>query len=368
MERPIVVLVIATLAACAPERNPGIPAQARDAILETDPAAKLDSYLQAQVRKGFTGAVLVAKDGNVILDRTYAPAGSALGGETAFWIASNSKQFTAAAVLRLAEQGRLHVGDSITRFLPDVPSDKRGITIHHLLSHTSGLGHHYAAEGITDRNRAVRAILATPLEVPTGTRYTYSNDGYSLLAAIIEIASGVPYEEYMRTHLFEPAGLHSTGFWGYEREVPVQIALLKNPARAKANKKGYRGGAPYPSYGFRGATGIFSTTGDLYRWLGAVRGGGILSDSTQHKLFTPAVLVRRDPQGDVYYGYGWVLSVRDGQVVEARHSGDEDWLGHNGQIRMRGDDVIIVLSNAGEDDGTPWSARVSREIRELLAP
>ena len=123
-----------------------------------DISVEIDSFLKEQAAKGFSGSVLVARDGKILFKKSIGfPGSDAL---PLFWLASNSKQFTAAAILRLQEQEKLSVKDPITKFLHDVPPDKQNITIHHLLSHTSGFASSYVAEGIADRDEAARSILA----------------------------------------------------------------------------------------------------------------------------------------------------------------------------------------------------------------
>ena len=108
-------------------------------------ADDLNSYLQQQSDTGFSGAVMVVKQNKIILDKTYGGA-SRFGEAPAFWITSNSKSFVAASILKLQEQGKLSVNDPLTKFFNDVPSDKRPITVHHLMAHTSGLPHRYASD------------------------------------------------------------------------------------------------------------------------------------------------------------------------------------------------------------------------------
>ena len=174
---------------------------------------------------GFSGAVLVARGGKVVLHEGYGWADLAktapVTRETRFYIASITKQFTAAAVLKLEERGRLGLADPVGKHLPGVPPDKAAVTIHQLLTHTSGLGQDYAADGIRDRAEAVRAVLAKPLKSPPGAQFRYSNDGYNLLAVIVEVVSGESYESFLRQNLLRPAGMSRTGFWG---ETPARGA------------------------------------------------------------------------------------------------------------------------------------------------
>src|SRR4051812_13816762 len=148
---------------------------------------RIDQLARSQVDSGFRGVVLVAQDDSILLLRAYAPPCDSLSVDQPFWIASMTKAFTAAAVLRLEEDGRLAVTDSIGRFFPDAPPDKRAITLQHLLTHTAGLGGEYSGGGIGQRARAVAAILSAPLIHKPGDGYRYGNDDYELLAAIVEV-------------------------------------------------------------------------------------------------------------------------------------------------------------------------------------
>ena len=317
----------------APPPPPAAPATSIDAAL----AQRLDEYLRAQVERGFSGVVLVARDDGIVLHQAYSTDPAITAG-TAFWIGSLTKPFAAAAILQLQEQGRLSVHDRLAEHLPDVPADKQGLTLHHLLTHTSGLGHRYASEGITDREDAIRTILALPLERAPG-EYGYSNDGYSLLAAIVSRVSGLGYEEYLRRHLLAPAGMTESGFWGVpvaEHEAPV--ASVRQPPAARVAD---------PNWGYRGASGLRSTAEDLLRWHRALLGGRILADSTKAAAFSTQV--RRSE--DAGYGYGWqVLRTGRGTTLIA-HTGAESGIDHYASLRRYTDEGIafVLLSNAPEE-------------------
>ena len=173
-------------------------------------AATMDRWL---TDAGFRGAVLVSRNGKVLLRKGYGMAdrenGTAWAPDAVFSVGSITKQFTAAAILKLEAQGKLRVEDPIPRFLDEVPADKRAITIHHLLTHTSGLESDFAGdyESVGRDEYAARA-LASKLRTAPGSQFFYSNAGYSLLGAIVEIASGKPYETYLAENLFLPAGMY----------------------------------------------------------------------------------------------------------------------------------------------------------------
>ncbi|HKQ56901.1 MAG TPA: serine hydrolase domain-containing protein, partial [Candidatus Eisenbacteria bacterium] len=319
---------------------------------------------RAEERAGFSGAVLIARGNSILFERAYGTARASA--PPAFWLASDSKQFTATAIMRLEETGRLRTSDSLGRFFRRVPRDKAAITIHQLLTHTSGLPHAYRADGITDRDRAVEAILGLGLRGAPGAAYSYSNDGYTLLAAIVEIASGVPFDDFLADSLFARAGLAHTGLWG--REDPrTPIAPLADPRRTRGVRPTiWRDGHSVANWGYRGCTGAWATPGDVLAWLRALRSGRVIAPASLAKQLGRHVLVRDDSTGQAYTGYGWSVRVEGGRDVSYGHTGSEDWLGHTSVIRWTpAGEVVVVLGNSGETDGTGWATRVNRGLRRL---
>ena len=307
----------------------------------------------------------MARKNKIVLNKTYGNAAK-FGGNPVFWIASNSKSFVAAAILKLQEQAKLSVNDTLPEFFKDVPDDKREITVHHLLAHTSGLPHRYAADGITEREKAVQAILALPLQSKVGESYRYSNDGYSLLAAIVEIASKRTFEDYLRRETLKPAGLRHTGFWGYEDK--VQIVPVANAANTQNVRPTiYKNGKSVANWGYRGATGIYSTAQDLYRWMLALRQNKVLTATSREQLWGKQSLQSRiSPTEEQFYGYGWGVRFKDGKKIFVRHTGYEDWLGHNSQMCLyENGDAYVVTSNAVQGDSV-WSSIISRELQKIL--
>jgi CubicO group peptidase (beta-lactamase class C family) len=338
---------------------------------QTAAIEKLDSAITAEARLGFSGVVLIARRDTVLLEKAYgaAAATGVPARDLAFWQASNSKQFTAAAILRLQEMGRLRVTDSIVRFFPAAPADKRNITIHQLLTHTAGFPHAYASDGIVDRAEAVGKILALKLRSLPGEEFSYSNDGYTLLAAIIDIASGTGFDAFVRDSLFSRASLNNTGLWGHERpgsriaSVPDLRRTTSMPATIYQNDKSVG------NWGYRGATGAYATASDMYQWVQALRSGRVLKPETVRILLGHHVLVNSDSASQTFDSYGWGTRVRGGRDVTYSHTGSEDWLGHNSVMRFTPDgDVVIVLSNSGEIDRTTWSSRINRLVRRWYDP
>ncbi|HEU5154449.1 MAG TPA: serine hydrolase domain-containing protein, partial [Gemmatimonadales bacterium] len=178
--------------------------------------AKMDTQLARFAQYGFWGSVLVVRDGKIVLLKGYGLADAERripnSAATRFELNSMTKMFTGVAILQLDAAGRLHVADSVERYLGPFPSGKQGATIEQLASHTAGLIESGADLAGDSRDAFVTDVKQTPRESPPGEQYRYTNAGYSLLAAIIERVSGGSYEDYLLAHLFEPAGMHSATF------------------------------------------------------------------------------------------------------------------------------------------------------------
>jgi CubicO group peptidase (beta-lactamase class C family) len=266
------------------------PARAADADL----GRKLDQYLGRLEKLGFSGTVLVAKDGKVVLEKGYGLADRErripMAADSVISIGSITKQFTAAAILKLEMQGKLRVEESIGRFFPTAPAEKAAITIHQLLTHTAGLDSDYGPSDYeaVSRDEILRRVFAAPLRSAPGKEHFYSNAGYSLLAAIVEIVAGQSYERFVRENLFEPAGMHATGYklpkW---RDGQVAHGYRDGQDWGTILDKPWAEDGPY--WNLRGNGGIHSTAGDMYRWHVALEGEAILSKAAKEKFFKPHV-------------------------------------------------------------------------------
>lgn len=351
------MVVVVGLGGCAPE-----PVTCRaDAGLSA--SERLAGHLEEEAAEGFNGAVLITNGSSVVLDAEYPGAASDTGAR-GFWIASISKTITAVAVLRLVEEGKLDLHAPIGTYLEGVPPRWSGVTAHHLLSHRSGLPHEYAADGVADREQALRALLAQEPVKPLG-EFSYSNDGYNLLAILIELRSGEPFESYVRSRVFAPAGMEQSGFWGLEPK-PSPVATVANASRASRTSTNiWRNGRSVANWGYRGASGIHTTAGDLHRFVAALQGGRLLQDNTVASMLSsknPSF----GPEGQTY-GYGWALRLAEGRVVEFWHGGNEDWLGHNGLLKVSGERTVVILSNSGDIGEGSWSARIDAGLKACSA-
>ncbi|MBI3817230.1 MAG: beta-lactamase family protein [Planctomycetes bacterium] len=300
------LLLIISCTACARARELDRLQSAPDETTDDGRiAARVDAFLNAS---GVRGGILVAKNGKVILSNGYGWADGKhtipISTETVFDIGSITKQFTAAAILKLQEEGKLRVTDSITKFFGNVPPDKQTITVRQLLTHTGGFAHDAAEPSeILTRDAAADRILNSKLLLKPGERYGYSNAGYALLAIIVEIASGAPYENYLYYKLWKPSGMLKTGF-AFPNSTDREIAHGFDISGDLGSPR-QRWGNDGPSWGGRGAGGVLSTLEDLYKWHRALEGGEILTNESKAEMFTPRV--PENDQHSSYYGYGWAI-------------------------------------------------------------
>ena len=321
---------------------------------------KLDRWL---VAADFRGNVLVSKGGTVLLRKGYGMADRENGvpytADTVFTVGSITKQFTASAILKLEMQGKLHVEDPIGKYIPGVPEDKRAITLHHLLTHTSGLESDFAGDfDPVSRDEYAKRVLASKLRSKPGDVYFYANSGYSLLGAVVEIVSGMPYEKYLRDNLFLPAGMRDTGYklpgWS-----PARIAVGYHDGKrwGRLTEKPWAADGPY--WALRANGGIHSTLDDMLRWHVALSGDTVLSAAEKDKMFRRQV--REGPGADTYYGYGWSIgeAAWGGRLIE--HNGG------NGTffadfLRYVDDEIVVILST---NDSEVRGGRISHALGRL---
>ncbi len=307
----------------------------------------LETILGAHVGSGFSGTVLVARGRDILLARGFEMAnGKPISPGDRFWIASTAKQFVAAAVLKLMDEGQLRLDDPLQRFFSNVPPDKAAITLRQLLSHTSGIGQSYSSEGFSQQGPAVAAMLAEPLTARPGRGFIYSNSNIQLAAAVVERVSGSAYPEYVRRVLWRPAVLESTGFAGDFAAASVLPARMQFPARLAKDSWG--------------GQGVYSTAVDLFRWVRAVREGRVLKAGTVDLLFR-AVPYARTREGAATLG--WFVDSSSRGTRRAFIRGNEDF-GANSLIYFypQEDVTIIVLTHAGDVGDLSWSRTVHADL------
>lgn len=292
------------------------------------------------------GCVLAVHKNDVIYATTHgladASSGEPCSSDTRFQLASVSKQFTAAAVLTLADRQRLSLDDPVTRWVPGCPESWRDITVHHLLCHSSGLGHSsdypeidlYQAYPLDE---FVAALRPRPLHFPPGMTYRYSSPGYVLLAQIVQRANQEPYGTFLEQAVFSPLGMNRT--------------FAGSPADRRDVARGHDCTEPIPSWELdtvnMGAGDVWSTVADVLRWDDALSSGEILSTSMRTAMFRRHVAL--PDQDGTAYGYGWCL----GPLLDhpARHH-DGDNAGYKAMNAWLTDLDIrcVILSNQDRTD------------------
>lgn len=292
----ITLSLFAVCLSCAPLKGPAAPVVVDQPVVRGEAAERIHRYLEGIQRFGFPGAVLVANPRGVILRNGYGPAaaGRRLSADMVFDMGSMTKQFTAAAILLLEAEGRLSTGDSLARFFPALPADKRGITLHHLLTHTSGIISDFAGDyDQVSRDSALHAIFNAPLLAPPGREFNYSNAGFSLLAMIIEQLSGQEYERFMRERIFAPIGMRHTGYVLPELDSALVAHTFTPPVDhgTPAERLARAGG---PGWNLKGNGGVLTTLDDLYRYELALMQGRPITHAIQAKQF--AEQFRRTPK------------------------------------------------------------------------
>ncbi|MDG4858126.1 serine hydrolase [Streptomyces sp. T-3] len=335
-----------------------------------DPA--VDRHLDGALPKGPGITVAAARGGELkhcagrgLADRAENTPATC---DTVYDVMSITKQFTAAAILKLEMSGKLRVTDRIGTYLGGVPEDKQDITLHQLLTHTAGLpqalGDDYAP---LSRAELLAGAMKARLRSEPGKEFHYSNVGYSVLAAIVEKASGRSYERFLAKRLFRTAGMTRTGY--------VLPAWKRAQVAVEYDRHGSAQGRPMdhpwapdgPYWNLRGNGGMLSTARDMFRWHRALTGDTVLSQAAKRKLFAPQVRV---PELGGAYGYGWaVIDSDDGRV--AWHDGGNDWsLATVAEFRRDGIMVFWVSNHAYqkgkwnlEDDQLKLTQGVAEQIR-----
>ncbi|HVN78108.1 MAG TPA: serine hydrolase [Terriglobia bacterium] len=297
-------------------------------------------------------AVLVAKQGKVLFEKGYGYSNIGdhvpITPETKFRIGSITKQFTAAAILRLKEEGKLDLNDPLSKYLPDFPRGPE-VTLHHLLTHTSGI-HSYTEkpdfmETVTvpvKPEALIDSIKKDPYDFAPGSRWKYNNSGYFLLGYIVEKVSGQSYAEFLKKNFFDPLEMQNTG-------VHCSTEVLEHEAEGYS----YEGGKIKKALNWDmsragGAGSLYSTVDDLFRWNEALFHGKVLNPASLKQAFTPVSTTQDRKVGenrDEGYGYGWSLSKLRGLQEISHGGGLQGFLSF--LLRYPGENfTVVLLANA----------------------
>jgi CubicO group peptidase (beta-lactamase class C family) len=255
--------------------------------------ARLDSVMRVAERNGFSGVVRVERGGELLLEQGYGLANRAtktpFTPATIVQIGSNTKDFTAVAILQLVERGRITLDDSIGKFFPSAPADKRAITVRQLMNHRAGfplgVGGDFQA---VSREQLVENAMRTPLLFAPGSKESYSNTGFSLLAAIIEQVTGQTYDQYLEDAILSKVGLTHTGFLlpKFPLNTLAHGYLVAGTDAGTMLEKPHAADGPY--WNLRGNGGMLSTVGDMHAFYAVLFGSEkLLTARTRNPRFDP---------------------------------------------------------------------------------
>ena len=326
--------------------------------------SKIDSLLQSKYPANAPGATfLISKKGNIIYKKAFGLSNLELNvpmqTKNVFEIGSMTKQFTAISILMLAEKGKLNLDDDITKFIPDYPTKGYKITIHHLLTHTSGIKDFTRIKGLNEISKKD----VTPIElidffknesmdfVP-GEQFNYNNSGYIILGYIIETITGQSYADFVEEQIFKQLGMTASQYASHNK-------VIQNRASGYQNKEGYVNSREI-SFTLPYASGsLMSTIDDMYNWQEAIKNNLLISKEMTQRAFTNYTLNNGE---NINYGYGWHLKTING-LSTREHGGAIFGFKSMGVYIPISDIYVIGLNNC--DCNSP--TQITREIAELAA-
>ncbi|MBR0373965.1 MAG: beta-lactamase family protein [Mogibacterium sp.] len=336
-----------------------------------DKNAMMQTLARDAYEKGsFNGVWLYAEGGEIVSKGAYgfrdADDKLPMQEDSIYELASITKQFTAAAVMLLIRRGLLRLEDEITEFFPEIPY--KGATVRHLLTHTAGVPDIYDSDWIVKvweeekkipSNDIILRYLTESGEGPLfapGEQFEYSNTGYNLLAELVQKVSGVPFEDFLKENIFEPAGMHSTGVYHLRRDGVPSDDFVRNLVREDGryllpdDSEGDYDVAAVD--GLNGDDYVYTTVFDMLIWDRVLRDGRVLTHEEQQLMYTPCKL----NSGEVYeedgegYGFGWGI-IRDSELgLIVNHSGGMPGLNTWYERFLDADRVLLLLISRDSED------------------
>lgn len=312
-------------------------------------------------KNGPGGEFLVSKSGKIIYQKSFGKANLELDVDLAsdniFQIGSITKQFTAISILILEERGKLSVSDPVSKYISDYPLGDK-ITIHHLLTHTSGVKDFTKMKSLRDISQKemtpqmmVDFFKNEPVDFAPGEKFDYNNSGYVLLGYIIELVAGEEYEAFIQKNIFDKAGMTKSYYANERRVIPKRAYGYQKKEYGYVNKTQISFSIPFSS------GSLMSTVGDMLKWQNALNQGLVLNPKILEKAFTKYKLNNGE---EFTYGYGWHLIDADGILIR-RHGGSIFGFKSMGVYIPSEDIYVIGLSNC--DCNSP--TQVTEEIALL---
>ena len=333
--------------------------QARAQSLEQ----QINQVLEAQFEDNGPGAVfLVAKEGEVIYQNALGLANLELEApmqpDNVFEIGSMTKQFTSIGILMLMEEGKLSLQDEITIYIPDYPTQGHTITIHHLLTHTSGIKNFTSVKGLNaiaqkdmEPLEMIDFFKNEPMDFAPGEAFKYNNSGYVILGYIIEQASGMSYADFVEQRIFKKLGMTASRY--------ASRSTVVSKRASGYHKREHYSNARHISYSIPYASGsLMSMVGDLFKWEEGIKNHVLISEKTTQMAFTNYTLNNGDP---INYGYGWHIKDLDG-TLSYQHGGSIFGFKSMGVYLPDADIYVVGLSNC--DCNSP--TQIARDIAAMV--
>jgi CubicO group peptidase (beta-lactamase class C family) len=289
---------------------------AKGNTIQIDTAQVINQYLQSlAIERNFSGALLIVKDGKKYFSRGYGLADKEnhipFTPSTLASIGSITKAFTAAAILKLAEDNKLSPDDGLQRFFREVPPDKANITIHQLLTHSSGFGEFLTNDGgdyaRVEKDEFLTRAFAEPLAFEPGSKAVYSNLGYSILGIIIEQLSGTDYETFLANKLFNPLNIKEVGYHFPTLTTNTIAVGYRNGNRWGTHQERFEKAGGGPFWNLKGNGGLLASLNDMYLWITGLNHYSVLNRESVEKMFSPH-LVEDGTGGRSFFGYGCNIS------------------------------------------------------------
>ncbi|RIV68575.1 serine hydrolase domain-containing protein [Flagellimonas aequoris] len=328
---------------------------------------RLESYIVECNKNGLSASVLVAKDGEILYSGGVGLRNKTeklpVTEETIFTIGSLTKQFTATAILKLQEEDKLSVNDSISKFFENVPKNKQNITIHQLLTHTSGIVGNlgYGVDFVPiSKEKFLSEVYNSPLDFKPGKQFSYSNVGYSILAMIIEKVAQTDYETYLQENLFQKAGMKHTGYLSPKWDTTQMAHGYKCGEDWGTHLMKWQADSNQISWHLKGNGGILSNPSDLYKWYLALKENKIISKKSFEQLTFPHV--KENESGDSHYAYGWTIMNSDRNTKMIAHNGSNGVFYADFMQLPAENTVIIYMTNELRYD----TQIVAWEIEQIL--
>lgn len=334
-----------------------------------DLTTKIDEIITTEFKdtNGPGGVFMVAKDGKPIYKKAFGKSNIELDvtmkTDDVFQLGSMIKQFTAIAILMLQQEGKLNTKDAISKYLPDYPSGNK-ITIHHLLTHTSGIKDFTKMKSLPDiaqkemtPEMMVDFFKNEPVDFLPGEKFEYNNSGYVLLGYIIELVSGETYEDFINHHIFQKAGMTHSRY-------ASDRAIIKNRAYGYQMKESGYVNKTIINFSVPFSSGsLMSTLDDMLKWQNALNQHLLLNDENTQKAFTNYKLNNGE---EIMYGYGWHLKNING-VATREHGGSIFGFKTMGVYIPDEDIYVLGLSNCDCDSPTKITQDIAKLVLETLA-